>query len=242
MCSPRNQEWACSTKAPVDRNPFPEERYNPNSSPGALYLALRPGIESDEHLLPLHEGSWSQDGIHWFHAKICFIHGGCGPRKREANPTSGKYRGEELSTEYSRKAASWNSVSETAGLLVTLRPEGVGQKRVRLEKEARAFMSLEDERSRHVGAIFSRLQKEIKARVTRTQQSAVSLRRASAVAMTQVSETLSWTHETQIILLAPTKSASRGSGSSALQVNQHTLTVEDLVTKYRSRSCLDGKL
>lgn len=66
-----------------------------------------------------------------------------------------------------------------AGLSVTLRPEGAGQRRARLEREAAMAMALEDERSRRVGRGVSRLYKEASGRAEAVEEA----RRLSRLAL-----------------------------------------------------------
>lgn len=68
-----------------------------------------------------------------------------------------------------------------AGLSVTLRPEGAGQRRARLEREAGVTMALEDERSRRVGREVSRLYMEASGRAGATEEARRLSRLALAV-------------------------------------------------------------
>ncbi|CAN0232236.1 unnamed protein product, partial [Ectocarpus sp. 12 AP-2014] len=64
--------WAAAVKAPVDRDLLRgklQQQNSPEHSPSDFVLVLRPDIDSDEHLLPIHESPWTPDGKTWFQAK-----------------------------------------------------------------------------------------------------------------------------------------------------------------------------
>lgn len=191
--------WAAATRAPVDPDPLrqtkePNQYYErqlspetsvPLLSPSEFSLVLRPDIGSDEHLLPIHESPWTPDGKAWFQAKISLLQddapsavagtaaggggvaGGLGAPHHEEQPREGS----------AEKNVSDQDLGGGAGLSVTLRPEGAGQRRLRLEREAAAAMAVEDERSRRVGEGMSRLEKEAagRARVVEERSRAANL-------------------------------------------------------------------
>lgn len=71
---------------------------------------------------------------------------------------------------------------------VTLRPEGAGHRRARLEREAVAAMALEDERSRQVGEGISRLEKEAASRLGVVEESRRAASLAAAVFSAKVGD------------------------------------------------------
>lgn len=75
-----------------------------------------------------------------------------------------EYRGANADEKASEELSD-QEIGGGAGLSVTLRPEGAGQRKARLEREAVVTMALEDERSRRVSQGDSRLYKEAAERV-----------------------------------------------------------------------------
>jgi len=168
----------------------------PLLSPSEFSLVLRPDIGGDEHLLPIHEGPWTPDGSAWFQAKISLLQGGAQPAAAAAAvlpatkgiPSTG---GLELPRSGGCRRAGGVAGSGgldqelggrgDTGLSVTLRPEGEGQRRARLEGEATAAMLLEDERSRRVGGGVSRLEREAAAKSNANEEERRSSRLAAAV-------------------------------------------------------------
>lgn len=144
----------------------------PILSPSEFSLVLRPDIGSDEHLLPIHESPWTPDGKVWFQAKISLLQDD-GPSAVAATAAGGggvvgglgaSHREEQRRGGSAEKNVSDQELGGGAGLSVTLRPEGAGQRRLRLERETTAAMAVEDERSRRVGEGISRLEKEAAGR------------------------------------------------------------------------------
>eukprot|EP00903_Cladosiphon_okamuranus_P008959 g8573.t1 len=194
------QAWAAATKAPVDPDPLretqhpdqPHERQHhtetglPLLSPSEFSLVLRPDIGSDEHLLPIHESPWTPDGKVWFQAKISLPQDGL-PSAVAAAPVGGSVttagfvsRRDGDQRREGKKVAD-QELGRGTGLSVTLRPEGAGQRRVRLEREAAAAMALEDERSRQVGEGMSRLEKEAAGRLKVVEENRCAASLAAAV-------------------------------------------------------------
>lgn len=198
------QAWAAAVKAPVDRDPLRgkiQQQHSPELSPSDFVLVLRPDIDSDEHLLPIHESPWTPDGKTWFQAKVSLLQGApavsapgtamatVGPRGSQTNGERGRGAGLlPLGTDYPCGSAGEGSKPlKSGGLSVTLRPEGAGQRRARLEREAIAAMAQEDERSRLVGRGVSRLDKEAAGRAVAAEEARRSSRLAAAVFTTRVS-------------------------------------------------------
>lgn len=202
-------------KAPVDADPLrgiqheedrQKQRRSTESetllSPSEFSLVFRPDIDSDEHLLPIHESPWTPDGQSWFQAKISLLQGRPpasatttpgGPSWN--NPTGtvdGRGRGNHSSSGGEHAMGDNNNtkskggvlqdqrLGESAGLAVTLRPEGAGQRRARLEREAVEAMAAEDERSRLVGGYTARLESEAAGRAAAVEENRRASRRAAA--------------------------------------------------------------
>lgn len=182
---------------PQEQQHEQHERQHPSAtspllSPSDFSLVLRPDIGGDEHLLPIHEGPWTPDGSAWFQAKISLLQGSAQPAvsavPTAAKPTTG---GLELPRRGGCRQAGGGAESEgldqelggggSTGLSVTLRPEGEGQRRARLEGEATAAMVLEDERSRRVGGGVSRLEREAASKAGAAEEERRSSRLAVAV-------------------------------------------------------------
>lgn len=199
-------------KAPIDVDPLrgmqeeehQQQRYfetRPLLSPSEFSLVLRPDIDSDEHLLPIHESPWTPDGKSWFQAKISLLQGASaaqaatnsstdplGERRKESigvgesgghsggdgNVVQGKH------TEDESEGLQDHGSGGGAGLAVTLRLEGAGQRRARLEREAGAAMAAEDERSKLVGGFTSRLEKEAAGRAAAVEEARCSSHLAAA--------------------------------------------------------------
>lgn len=147
-----------------------------NGSSPEFSLVLRPDIDSDEHLLPIHEGPWTPDGNVWYYAKISFLQGNAATSAAETEAarghdkmfTAGASDEDDNIAQPLRKIAGSGEGSEDqlqgAGLSFTLRPEGAVQRIGRLEREASEEMTLEDHRSRLIGQIVARLEREAKGR------------------------------------------------------------------------------
>lgn len=159
----------------------------PLLSPSEFSLVLRPDIGSDDHLLPIHESPWTPDGKVWFQAKISLLQDDAPSAVAVAPAWRGvaagalgapRHRGQCREDGADKKTAD-QELGGGAGLSVTLRPEGAGQRRVRLEREEAAAMALEDERSRQVGEGMSRLEKEAAGRLKVVEES----RRAASLAV-----------------------------------------------------------
>lgn len=170
-----------TTRAPVDPWPLSTEfsatslqKDTQGVSPAKYSLVFRPGIGSDEHLLPIHEGPWSPDGKVWFRAKISFIQDEGDAGQKETGTANNNYTASPHMNE--------RAVEQGAGLSVTLRPEGVGQMRVRLEKEARDEMRLEDDRSKKMATVDLRLEREARVRKRAAEEAQASSRLAADVA------------------------------------------------------------
>ena len=146
----------------------------PLLSPSDFSLVLRPDIGGDEHLLPIHESPWTPDGKTWFQAKISLLQDDT-PSAVAATQTGG-----EVASGAEKKVPE-QEVGGGAGLSVTLRPEGAGQRRLRLERESAAVMALEDERSRQVGEGMSRLEKEAAGRLKMVEENRRAATLAAAV-------------------------------------------------------------
>lgn len=195
-----DKAWVLTTGAPVDPDPLRKTHQSsqqhegqhstetavPLLSPSEFSLVLRPDIDSDEHLLPIHESPWTPDGKVWFQAKISLLQDDA-PSEVAVPPAGGGGvaggSGVPLYGEQRRGGGAESKVSNQelgggAGLSVTLRPEGVGQRRARLEREAVAAMASEDDRSRQVGKGMSRLEKEAAGRSGLVEES----RRAASLA------------------------------------------------------------
>eukprot|EP00752_Nemacystus_decipiens_P007282 g6518.t1 len=203
------QAWAAAVNAPVDPDPLrgmqlptqTHERQHstdamvPLLSPSEFLLVLRPDISSDEHLLPIHESPWTPDGKVWFQAKISLLQDDASsaviaaPAGRESDTGGlGAPHREEQRRRGSDDKNIWDQeLGGSAGLSVTLRPEGVGQRRVRLEREATEAMALEDERSRQVCEGKSKLEKQAagRARVVDERNRAATLATAVFTAKTR---------------------------------------------------------
>lgn len=161
-------------------------------SPSDFCLVLRPEIGSDEHLLPIHEGSWTPDGNVWFQAKISLLQGGtqhavAAAADVEGGPTDGLELPRHGECHRESCGESEASSGGGTGLSVTLRPEGEGQRRARLEGEATAAMILEDERSRRVGGGVSRLEKDAAGKAGAAEEKRRSSRLAAVVFTAKVS-------------------------------------------------------
>lgn len=206
------QAWAAAIKAPVDRDPLrgtlQQQQHSPELSPSDFVLVLRPDIDSDEHLLPIHESPWTPDGKTWFQAKVSLLQGApaapapgvvmtaVGPRGSHTNGERGRGAGLlPLGRDHTCSSVGEGSKplkneelgEKSGGLSVTLRPEGAGQRRARLEREASALMAHEDERSRLVGRGVSRLDKETAGRAAAVEEARRSSRLAAAVFTLRVS-------------------------------------------------------
>ncbi|CBN77134.1 hypothetical protein Esi_0036_0099 [Ectocarpus siliculosus] len=201
--------WAAAINAPVDRDPLRgtlQQQHSPELSPSDFVLVLRPDIDSDEHLLPIHESPWTPDGKTWFQAKVSLLQGAPAASAPVAAVTAVGPRGSHTNGERGRGAGllplgrnhTCSSVGEgskplkneelgekSGGLSVTLRPEGAGQRRARLEREAIAAMAHEDQRSRLVGRGVSRLDKEAAGRAAAVEEARRSSRLAAAVFTTR---------------------------------------------------------
>ncbi|CAN0273364.1 unnamed protein product, partial [Ectocarpus sp. 12 AP-2014] len=200
--------WAAAVKAPVDRDPLRgkiQQQNSPEHSPSDFILVFRPDIDSDEHLLPIHESPWTPDGKTWFQAKVSLLQGApaasapgvamtaVGPRGSHTYGERGRGAGLlPLGGDHACSSAGEGSkplknedLGESGGLSVTLRPEGAGQRRARLEREATAAMAHEDERSRLVGRGVSRLDKEAAGRAAAVEEARRSSRLAAAVFTTR---------------------------------------------------------
>ncbi|CAM9653733.1 unnamed protein product [Ectocarpus fasciculatus] len=200
--------WAAAVKAPVDRDPLRgnlQQQHPPGLSPSYFVLVLRPDIDKDEHLLPIHESPWTPDGKTWFQAKVSLLQGApaapapgaamtaVGPRGGHTNGETG--RGADLlprgrdhpysSAGEGSKPLKSEELGEGGGLSVTLRPEGAGQRRARLEREANAAMAREDDTSRLVGRGVSRLDKEATGRAAAVEEARRSSSLAAAVFTTR---------------------------------------------------------
>ncbi|CAM9852836.1 unnamed protein product [Scytosiphon promiscuus] len=191
--------WATAVKAPIDVDPLRgvqqegerhqhlQQRATQRDyflSPSEFSLVLRPDIDSDEHLLPIHEGPWTPDGKAWYQAKISLLQSAPATRaatasvalsrKRRSGCSSGDGSGGRSSGD--GQVFRDKEVGESAGLSVTLRPEGAGQRRVRLEGEAMAAMAAEDEKSKLVCRFTSRLEREAAARAAAVEGACFSSR------------------------------------------------------------------
>lgn len=182
-----------ATNAPVDPEPLPEPLEAADGENGAssqISLVLRPDIGSEEHLLPLHEAPWTPDGREWFHAKISLLQGVAvgGKPARDSSRDSNIARETNSGRPQKREGENRQFVDECgAGLSVTLRPEGVGQRRLRFERQVSVEMALEDELSRLVGRSVARLEKEEKDRKRAAEEARVSAIIAAAVVSVKVS-------------------------------------------------------
>lgn len=167
----------------------------PLLSPSDFSLVLRPDIGSDEHLLPIHESPWTPDGNVWFQAKISLLQDdkqasavAVAAGGDVAGGLGALCHGEQPREDGAEKNVSDQDLGGGAGLSVTLRPEGAGQKRARLQREAAAAMALEDERSRQVGDGMSRLEKEAAGRPGVVEESRRAASLAAAVFTAKVGE------------------------------------------------------
>lgn len=178
----------------LERQRFAEATL-PLLSPSDFSLVLRPDIGSDEHLLPIHESPWTPDGKVWFQAKISLLQDDASSAIAAAGGAAAGGLGAPRHEEHRRGGSAEKTVSDQelgggGGLSVTLRPEGAGQRRARLEREAAAAMALEDERSRRVGEGVSRLEKEAASRSGADRESRRAASLAAAVFTAKVGERL----------------------------------------------------
>lgn len=175
----RRQAWVASTQAPVESNPFPEttQRY-----PSRISLVFRPDMDVDDHLLLIYEGPWTPDGSVWFHIKVRFIEGARMVSRGTVNAASLEVR-DRVAGDYVEGGPSVESFHDKgvrtavvggeglgAGLSVTLRPEGLEQRKHRLEREETAAMGREDENSKMVGKMIARHESKSRGRKLELQE------------------------------------------------------------------------
>lgn len=199
-----------ATNAPVELNPFPDpDEINAgglNRSPSLddsffrFSLVLRPDLDPDEHLLPIHEGPWSADGKEWFHAKMSFVQGdpamsttaaseAVGSRNgRATGGAAGNLFGTLLGCKSNAEGAGSENETRKAGLSVTLRPEGGGERSVRWEQQAREAMAVEDNTSMLVGRSMARLEREAKGRERALEEGRASSRLVPEIFAAKVSK------------------------------------------------------
>lgn len=167
MFYPR-QAWVATTQAPVESNPFPEAQRGPSSR---FSLVFRPDMDVDDHLLLIHEGPWTPDGSVWYHVKVRFIEGAQMVSRWTVNAASLEGQ-DKVAGDYVEGGPSAENFHEGlgGGLSVTLSPEGLEQRKRRLEGEEMVAMTREDESSRMVKDMIARGERESRARKLELQE------------------------------------------------------------------------
>ncbi|CAM9271234.1 unnamed protein product, partial [Discosporangium mesarthrocarpum] len=200
------QEWTKATKAPVELDPLgwcqeTSEGYNLSQQPGNRDygyedqhdLLFHPHVKEDDHLLALHERQWSPDGSRWFVARVCFLEATNyqlkqdEPMREEGTELRGPAG--SLSTVGSPCDAGkgpFARVTPGSGLSVILRPETTIERRARVEADACAAMTLEDEQSHELEVALYKLKQQSQNRAREVARAQTLVKRTVDMANTEV--------------------------------------------------------